>query len=345
MTAHLTWRHTLLVYAVALSSALGLLLAGCSDTEGAASRSTTSTNSSTSTIAVSTTPSDSANVESSGSTPESSLPKVGECLEAMTPIVAEQLRLPERVSCDEPHGGEVISVSEVTGSGTDGAGYPGVGDNSPSVVEAFQSCTGSPGTFGDFVGSNAMAVPTVSSLGITVEQTWRISSLTAAAFLPGPAAWDRGERWFVCAAVVVSARSALSFYEGTAAEALSPDGPLEEAFGWCKRQNPDAARDEFELVSCADPHNYEQVASADLSVLNGDYPGGDDLESLSSEVCATLINEATGGTWKESEQFGLGWTFPTEPEWVDGNRTVRCFIVSVEKLTTGSVGSGNQPDA
>lgn len=169
---------------------------------------------------------------------------------------------------------------------------------------------------------------------------YAVTGIQYATFIPGPAAWQAGERWLACSAVLSNRLKVPSSYTGTLKGALAKPGSLDEQFSWCKQQPPDS-RDTFTVVPCSEPHNYEQLASYSAGSNDTQYPGDEALGALAEELCPVLSSQATG---KRSDDLpdgiGLGWTYPLEYEWSNGDRAVRCFAVTEDGDSTGGIGMG-----
>ena len=275
------------------------------------------------------------------------IPKVGDCLEPMTGPLAGGTRLPELTPCGGPHGGEVISISEVSG-GAD-APYPATTGRIVGADAQVDECTGDAtksGRFGEFAGDNRLDVPAEASSATGVTEAWSVSGVSPAVYVPGPAAWARGERWLACAAVLDHSVDAPASYEGSLRDARSKRGELEAALAWCKLQPDPAAPQDFQSVSCNSPHNYEQLASFAAGTADADFPGDDVLGGLGDQLCAPLAADATNGrVTTAGKEYALSWSYPQQDDWSRGERIVRCYTASLSGLTVGTVGSGTAKPA
>lgn len=307
------------------------MLAGC----GSGNDSATSTTTTTKAAGATTT-------SAGGGTPLSAGagPAVGDCLEPMTQPIAAGNQLPAIVSCDDPHGGEVVSILEIPDPG-DGT-YPGWGRDLEGADDQVGACRGrgdDPGALGEFLGSTPLQLSD-DQIAKGAADAYAVTGVQYAMYIPGPAAWAAGERWLACSAVLSNRLKVPSSYTGTLRGALAKPGELDVQFSWCKQQPPDS-RDTFTVVPCSEPHNYEQLASYSAGSGDAVYPGDDVLGALAEELCPVVSSEATG---KRSDDLpagiGLGWTYPLEYEWADGDRSVRCFAVTEDGESTGGVGMG-----
>ncbi|HTO00897.1 MAG TPA: septum formation family protein [Microthrixaceae bacterium] len=268
----------------------------------------------------------------------SGVPKTGSCIEPVTTYMAGGNLMPAIVSCDMPHGGELIAVYDTP---KDLDEYPAITQELKGLAQALSDCggkAGSVGDFGKFAGDNRLKVK-----GSTADpkiEAWLVSSLQATLLIPSPSQWEAGERWVACAAILQHSEEALSRYSGSAKGTLLP-GELESEFAWCKRQlDPNDGRS-FVVVSCDEPHSHEQVASFSVGGSEDLFPGEEALSSLVNSICPDLVSTATGGRFNDStKDFDLAWTYPVESTWQSGDRTARCYIVGVDQQSTGTLGSG-----
>lgn len=269
-------------------------------------------------------------------------PGVGACLEPMTQPLASGHHLPDVIDCEQPHGGEVVAVYEIE-TGADGA-YPAAGFDLVGVGAQLKRCTGDESNDGDvasYVGRQQVPITDAQRDATGVTAAYRVSGVQYAVFVPGPAAWQRGERWFACAAVLSNSRLAPSAYSGSLRDALADPAQVPDELAWCKNQSSDT-RGDFVAVPCTEPHNYEQVVAFDAGSADSPDPGEAALEELASTLCPPLSSTASNGRTDDLDaSLGLGWTYPLPSEWSNGDRTVRCFAVTLDGATTvGSAVSG-----
>ena len=313
--------------AAASLAAISFVTAGCG---GSADRSTSTTT--TAKSAPTTT------VATSEAT--SSKPAVGDCLEPMTQPIANSAQLPAIVPCDGPHGGEIVSVLEIPEPSGDL--YPAWGRSLEGADKQVAACSGSssePGDIATFLGSSPLTLPD-SARSQGAADAYAVSGIQYAFFVPGPAAWLAGQRWFACSAVLNNQQKVLSSYTGSMKGALAKPGSLDVQLSWCKQQ-PAGSRETYTVVPCSESHNYEQLASFTAGSADATYPGDEALGALASAACPDLSSQATG---KRSDQLvdglGLGWTYPLDTEWASGDRSIRCFAVTPGGESTGAVSSG-----
>lgn len=264
----------------------------------------------------------------------------GDCLEAMTQSIASGNQLPAIVPCDEPHGGEVVSVLQMPDPTDDT--YPGWGRNLEGADDQVAACVGTgddPGDLETFLGSTPLSL-TDAQVAKGAFDAYAVTGVQYAMYIPGPAAWSAGERWLACSAVLSNSLRVPSSFTGSLEGALGIPGELDVQFSWCKQQPPNS-RNTFTVVPCSESHNYEQLASYSAGSNDTAYPGDDALGTLAAELCPVVSSEATG---KRSDDLpvgiALGWTYPLDYEWSNGDRAVRCFAVTENGSSTGAVGTG-----
>ncbi len=239
------------------------------------------------------------------------LPTVGQCLEAMTKSASLSTRLPESVSCQTPHGGEIVAVYQLTAPAE--APYPAGSGSLRGFQADVERCVGTEtelGDFGTFVGDNRIPVSASDTQATGVTQAWSISGVESAVFVPGPASWSGGQRWLVCAAVLNNSNVEAASYSGSVKGIRTEAGGLNEQFGWCKDQ-PDPARyRQFDAVSCLTKHNYEQLATFAAGATKAVFPGESALDQLAKRLCGPLSSTATGGRSDHPPvDLAMSWTF------------------------------------
>ena len=269
-------------------------------------------------------------------------PKVGECLEPLTPPMASSAQMPARVPCDQPHGGEIISIVDLGGGA--GAAYPAMRRTIGDGVAAGK-CQGdghTPGEIDRFAGDNHLDTSSKAAAAAGVHDAWMVSGVDGAAYVPGPAQWARGARWMVCAAVLDNNAEAPASYSGSIRGVRSARGQLAVPFAWCKHTLPDSDINTFTVVSCDRPHNYEQLASFSYGAADAAFPGDKVIADTAAALCHTLSSAATGGKSDSMPKgFGLSWSFPGSRTWADGDHIGRCYAITLDGLSTGTIGFGS----
>lgn len=173
---------------------------------------------------------------------------------------------------------------------------------------------------------------------------------------PGPAAQPprRGARpWLILVAVLV----VLGLMAGAGIWAVSalrsglPAGDTDIydlSIGDCLNDPVEAMPDEVvevdsvESVDCAEPHEAEVYALADLpGDAAADFPGDDAVAQQADEICFGRFEDYVGAPYEESS-LDYSYYLPTAQSWSGGDREVACLAVDYDgELLTGSVaGSG-----
>lgn len=90
-----------------------------------------------------------------------------------------------------------------------------------------------------------------------------------------------------------------------------------------------AVIENVESVSCAEPHEVEVFAVADLTgpgTADGSrYPGEDEIYESGMEVCVPRFTGYVGSSYESSVYWIDAWT-PVEEGWDDGDREVLCVL-------------------
>ena len=316
----------LLVALVAVTS----VALSCSDGSGSSSTTTAVRRSTTSGAAAPT-----------GDAAKGDLTK-GECLEPLRPGQTSAVLLPLRVSCDQPHGGEIVAVYQL--SAPAGAAYPAMTDNVVGADDLSAKCGGdgrNEGDFDRFVGTSRLQVPADVAKSTGVNDAWLVSGIQAAVYVPNPSQWAAGKRWYACAAVLANSSKVPASYTGSLAGARQADGGQPARFAWCKLQ-PDAQDDRrYDVVPCDQSHNYEQVSSFSYGDSKMSFPGQKGEDDTARTVCSKLNSSATNGKSDDLPSgFDVSWSFPVEADWNSGSRIGRCFVVTTTGNSTGTVETG-----
>ena len=322
--------------AIAVALLLAVVMTACSDPATPQADGGTSTSAAHKDEATTTT--------AAGSTPAPAsapgVPVAGDCIEPVTPDSAGGPQLPALVPCDDPHGGEIVAVSTLS-DGPDAA-YPAVTELTDAAADARAACQGTgEGTseFDEFVGDNRLESPAAAGSKAGTHPAWIVSSLEAVLFVPGPAAWSKGERWAACAAVLRNSSGALAEYHGQRQGAPLPRqadrgvrlvphrrGPVRQLRG--RRLRPAAlARTGGQLqrrgrhrgLSRQRPDRRPRRRAVPRARLGRH---GEALGLRLDDEVRTLVD------------------VPREDDWSNGDRTGRCYMRSLEEPTTGSFAAG-----
>lgn len=94
-----------------------------------------------------------------------------------------------------------------------------------------------------------------------------------------------------------------------------------------------------DAVPCVDPHDNEVYYLGALP--EADYPGEDLVEELVSDQCLTVFDAFAGVAYAES-QLEIGYIFPSEGTWSQGDRGYICVVydVSLNKIEGSMRGRG-----
>ena len=94
-----------------------------------------------------------------------------------------------------------------------------------------------------------------------------------------------------------------------------------------------------DAVPCAEPHDNEVYYLGALP--EGEYPGDDLVEELVSDQCLTVFEAFAGITYTES-MLEIGYIFPPEVSWNQGDRGYICMVydVSLSPLEGSMRGQG-----
>lgn len=237
--------------------------------------------------------------------------QVGDCI--AFPANFEKSNDVLQVDCAQPHEQEVFGVSDFPAAAD--APYPDYIDIDIRVTEVCRTA------FEGYVG-----LPYSRS---TLDYTYLGLSF---------AAWERGERAFVCTLIDSSFNPLpASMRNSGDATAYPPDTvananrvplrslPAES----CYYQPADYYKtSEVLQVACDAPHGYELYAVVDYPDAEGEdapYPEFAALTDYADQRCVTAFADYIGLPFGESL---LGYTtdYPTEREWMEGDRRVFCLL-------------------
>jgi hypothetical protein len=92
-------------------------------------------------------------------------------------------------------------------------------------------------------------------------------------------------------------------------------------------------------VPCSEPHDNEVYYLGALP--EADYPGDDLVDELVADQCLTVFAAFTGVSYAESK-LEIGYIFPSEASWGEGDRGYVCLVydVSLSKLEGSMRGQG-----
>ncbi|MDH6180489.1 hypothetical protein M2152_000671 [Microbacteriaceae bacterium SG_E_30_P1] len=87
-------------------------------------------------------------------------------------------------------------------------------------------------------------------------------------------------------------------------------------------------------VDCDEPHETEVYGSSTIS--DGDFPGNDAIVAQADVDCTELFANYVGAAAEDSK-YSIGYYFPTEESWENGDREILCYVFDEAGRITGSV--------
>ncbi len=216
------------------------------------------------------------------------------------------------VDCGTPHVAEtVLQVEHPNAAG----GYPGI---SPLVELGAQECS-----------------PAVDDyIGVSANDT----SLVPTPFLPTEEEWGRGETMITCLVRTDDGARLIESVEGRGASyQRSPSSTISALrVGDCfdPQDGADAFAltidDTVDLVSCTDQHQGQFFGQGQINAGSGaSYPG---LETLDIDAIAACDVAFTAFYGVAREGFRFRFWSPSEFDWNNGDRTVRCALIDPRGL-------------
>lgn len=98
-------------------------------------------------------------------------------------------------------------------------------------------------------------------------------------------------------------------------------------------------RTSMTVTACDRPHDVEVISLLHADELDGDFPGDDALSRWAFQQCIDAFEEYVGEAYGRST-LEIDIAAPTETQWEDGRRDVRCGVISLDgKPLTSSVAS------
>jgi hypothetical protein len=239
-------------------------------------------------------------------------PAAGTCHEELTTAVPMDAYQP--VECRELHVSETVFVGTLTGTAAAAGEAPAVG--SAASRTAYRQCSKRASTFAG--------------------APWRTGLLTLTVGWPAPEAWSGGARWYRCELTQADLTSARQISrEGSLRESLAGPAPLR-----LRCFDPAVAGgrvDSMRPVPCTKRHRAEFVGifkapDMDFTELTAD-------RERTAKGCRSAIARYAGVPDDSNVQFRSGWISynPTEDEWRQGERGVRCFTWFNDEQVTRSV--------
>jgi hypothetical protein len=86
-------------------------------------------------------------------------------------------------------------------------------------------------------------------------------------------------------------------------------------------------------VDCAAEHMFEVAGAVDTAAYPGiqfgedaPWPGPEQFTAIRDEHCPVVVNNYLGGQLDPAGRFSVGLMYPSEQQWADGERTLRCGL-------------------
>lgn len=242
-------------------------------------------------------------------TPTAFTPAAGTCHESLSRSAA--LKDYEPVQCRDLHVSETVFVGTLTGTDISTDRPPAT--DSAAGRATYKRCSEKATAF--------------------VGRPWRTGLLSVTVAWPSTSGWKGGARWFRCELTQADLTSARQVgREGTLKAALAGAAPLRLG---CFNPTVVGQRvDQMQQVACTERHRAEFVGvwkapEVDYAMLAAD-------RGVTAKGCRSVIAKYTSVPDDSDVQFRSGWISynPTQDEWRQGERGVRCFLwLNDEQLT------------
>lgn len=221
--------------------------------------------------------------------------------------------------CDESHLTETLHVGTLTGADAAGSRPPTSG--SDGMRAAYATCH--------------------REANEALGADWRSGRIDLYVMFPSPAGWRGGSRWFRCEVSEVRSLDDLETVPRSASlvGALKGDSPLRHTCFEPKADDDDVLTG-MTAVSCTSRHHAEFVGV--WTAPDTDYATFKRNDRKTGDGCSALIAEYAGVP-RGDLKYRSGWIYyePTEEQWRNGERGVRCFLyVDGRSLTRSMKGAG-----
>ena len=244
--------------------------------------------------------------------PASFVPAAGTCHEELTRTAPMESYRP--VDCTELHVTETVHVGTVRGG-------PGAADEPPADASAearaaYRDCSDRATAFAG--------------------GPWRSGLLSIAVTWPSRPGWAGGARWYRCELTQAELTSGrLVSREGSLAKALTGAAMLK--LGCFAPKISGERVTSMDPVACTAKHRAEFAGVWDAPDIAYDALAGDEVRT--AKGCRTVIARYTGVPDDGNMQYRTGWISynPTEGEWSQGERGVRCFLWFDDKQVSRSL--------
>lgn len=168
---------------------------------------------------------------------------------------------------------------------------------------------------------------------------WRDATIWIGVSVPSRGNWEGGARWFRCEAGVTTHRiGQLTDYSASVKGALTGESELRRG---CYQIPKDKAADSVP-TACNVAHNAEYVGSF---VSNDTYEQLESNLASAHQKCRSLIARYVGvpDDGQMKYRTGSSYSYPSEQDWEDGDRGVRCHLwLDTKKLTSSLKGGGTK---
>lgn len=117
--------------------------------------------------------------------------------------------------------------------------------------------------------------------------------------------------------------------------------------GDCFEMPADTAEiDDVQHKPCNEPHDAEVIAVlTHPAERTAAWPGSSGFDDFIRENCVPAFQSYTGRAFATADELDLGWFYPTQGGWQDGDRGITCHILRVDggKMTGSLRASGSSP--
>lgn len=86
-------------------------------------------------------------------------------------------------------------------------------------------------------------------------------------------------------------------------------------------------------VDCTQEHMFEVAGAVDTAAYPGvqfgedaPWPGPEQFTAIRDEHCPAVVNAYLGGKLDPAGRFSIGLMYPSQEQWIDGERTLRCGL-------------------
>lgn len=148
----------------------------------------------------------------------------------------------------------------------------------------------------------------------------RLSMFRPIWFSPTIEASDKGQRWYRCDVIAISAPERLAGIEGDLEGVFDTDD-WADTYGMCGTANP--TDDGFQRVWCAADHSWRAISTVDADAdPDARYPGAGALSDAGKDACEDPARTVA------DDPLDVTWTYepPTADQWDAGQRYGICWV-------------------